>query len=65
MKTTSNVRAAARSVDNAEPFNGAYGRLIEGLSNTRVLLDVHARERLMRLVVELQNQMEKKEASRS
>lgn len=65
MKAASNGTIAARQADDSDPFNGAYGRLVEGLNNTRLLLDVHARERLMRLVVELQTQMEKKEAPRS
>jgi len=59
MKMTSRG-ANARPGNEPVPLDSAYGQLVRSLSDTRVLLDVHSRERLMKLVTELQSQMERK-----
>jgi len=59
MKMT-NHGANARPGSENGPLDSAYGQLVRSLSDTRVILDVHSRERLMKLVTELQSQMERK-----
>jgi len=59
MKMTTRV-ASARPGDESGPLDSAYGQLVRSLSDTRVILDVHSRERLMKLVTELQSQMDRK-----
>jgi len=61
MKVTNNGPIVRPTADNGH-LDGAYGQLVQSLGDTRGLLDVHARERLMKLVTELQSQMERKPA---